>query len=129
MSGEAVFHGFSAMLAMRKAVVAATAPFDYVISPTAPDVAFPAEWAAPTNDPNNPFAHIGFTVAFNMSEQPAVSINCGYDDEGLPIGLQIVGRRFDDLGALAAAMAFEAMREAEARPWPEPPQRNREETR
>jgi Asp-tRNA(Asn)/Glu-tRNA(Gln) amidotransferase A subunit family amidase len=129
MRGETVFHGFSAMLAMRKAAVAATAPFDYVISPTAPDVAFPAEWAAPTNDPNNPFAHIGFTVAFNMSEQPAASVNCGYDDDGLPIGLQIVGRRFDDLGVLAAATAFEATREAEARPWPEPPQRNQEATR
>ena len=50
-----------------------------------------------------------------MSEQPAATINCGYDDEGLPIGLQIVGRRFDDLGVLAVAMAFEAMRAGEAR--------------
>jgi aspartyl-tRNA(Asn)/glutamyl-tRNA(Gln) amidotransferase subunit A len=121
MSGEATFLGFSAMLAMRKAAVAATLPFDYVISPTAPDVAFPAEWAMPSNDPDNAMAHIGFTVAFNMSEQPAASVNCGYDDDGLPIGLQIVGRRFDDLGVLAAAMAFEQMRSAEARPWPEPP--------
>jgi Asp-tRNA(Asn)/Glu-tRNA(Gln) amidotransferase A subunit family amidase len=39
----------------------------------------------------------------------------------LPIGLQIVGRRFDDLGVLAAARAFEAIRAFEARPWPEPP--------
>jgi aspartyl-tRNA(Asn)/glutamyl-tRNA(Gln) amidotransferase subunit A len=121
MSGEAVFLGFSAMLAMRKAAVAATLPFDYVISPTAPDVAFPAEWAMPSNDPDNAMAHIGFTVAFNMSEQPAASVNCGYDDDGLPIGLQIVGRRFDDLGVLAAATAFEQMRAAAARPWPEPP--------
>ncbi len=65
--------------------------------------------------------HIGFTVAFNMSEQPAASINCGYSDEGLPIGLQIIGRRFDDLGVLAVAAAFEAMRASAARPWPEPP--------
>ena len=56
-----------------------------------------------------------------MSEQPAATINCGYSDEGLPIGLQIVGRRFDDLGVLGVAMAFEAMRAGEARPWPEPP--------
>ena len=48
----------------------------------------------------HPFPHIGFTVAFNMSEQPAASINCGYSAEGLPIGLQIIGRRFDDVGVL-----------------------------
>ena len=57
--------------------------------------------------PLNPFPHIGFTVAFNMSEQPAVSVNCGFDDDGLPIGLQIVGRRFDDVGVLAVARAYE----------------------
>jgi aspartyl-tRNA(Asn)/glutamyl-tRNA(Gln) amidotransferase subunit A len=39
----------------------------------------------------------------------------------LPIGLQIIGRRFDDLGVLAVARAFEAMRAEEARLWPEPP--------
>ncbi len=119
--GETVFHGFSQMLAMRQAAVAATLPYDFVISPTAPIITFAAELASPSEDPLDPFPHIGFTVAFNMSEQPAASINCGYSDEGLPIGLQIIGRRFDDLGVLAVAAAFEAMRASAARPWPEPP--------
>ncbi|MGO9396432.1 MAG: amidase [Xanthobacteraceae bacterium] len=119
--GERVFHGFSQMLAMRQAAVAATLPYDFVISPTAPIITFAAELASPSEDPLDPFPHIGFTVAFNMSEQPAASINCGYSDEGLPIGLQIIGRRFDDLGVLAVAAAFEAMRASAARPWPEPP--------
>jgi Asp-tRNA(Asn)/Glu-tRNA(Gln) amidotransferase A subunit family amidase len=120
-SGEQVFRGFSQIPAMRKAAVDATARFDFVLSPTAPMTAYPADWASPSRDPLNPFPHIGFTVAFNMSEQPAASVNCGYDDEGLPIGLQIVGRRFDDVGVLAVARAFEEMRTGEARPWPEPP--------
>ena len=120
-SGEHVFRGFSQVPAMRKAAIAATAPFDYMLSPTAPMTAFPAEWASPSKDPLNPFPHVGFTVGFNMSEQPAASVNCGYDSEGLPIGLQIVGRRFDDLGVLAVARAFEAIRAFEARSWPEPP--------
>jgi Asp-tRNA(Asn)/Glu-tRNA(Gln) amidotransferase A subunit family amidase len=120
-SGDEVFRGFSQIPAMRKAAVAATAPFDCVLSPTAPMTAFPAEWASPSRDPLNPFPHIGFTVASNMSEQPAASVNCGYDSEGLPIGLQIIGRRFDDLGVLRIASAFETMRAGEARPWPEPP--------
>jgi aspartyl-tRNA(Asn)/glutamyl-tRNA(Gln) amidotransferase subunit A len=119
--GETVFHGFSQTLNMHKAAVAATLPFDVVIAPTAPITAFAAELASPSDDPLDPFPHIGFTVAFNMSEQPALSINCGYNDEGLPIGMQIIGRRFDDLGVLRVAAAFEAMRLGTARPWPEPP--------
>ena len=120
-SGETIFHGFSQMLVMRKAAVTATLPYDFVIAPTAPITAFAAELASPSDDPLDPFPHIGCTVAFNMSEQPAVSVNCGYSDEGLPIGMQIIGRRFDDLGVLRLACAFEAMRAGAARPWPEPP--------
>jgi Asp-tRNA(Asn)/Glu-tRNA(Gln) amidotransferase A subunit family amidase len=121
LSGEAAFHGFSQMMAIAKAAATATLPYDFVLSPTAPITAYPAEMASPSGDPLNPFSHIGFTVAFNMSEQPAATINCGYDDEGLPIGLQIVGRRFDDVGVLGLAMALEAMRAGQARAWPEPP--------
>jgi Asp-tRNA(Asn)/Glu-tRNA(Gln) amidotransferase A subunit family amidase len=120
-SGVEVFRGFDRIPEMRQATIAATAPFDFVLSPTAPMTAFPAEWASPSQDPLNPFPQVGFTVAFNMSEQPAASVNCGFDGEGLPIGLQIVGRRFDDIGVLKVARAFEAMRAHEARAWPEPP--------
>ena len=55
-----------------------------------------------------------------MSEQPAASINCGTTSGGLPIGLQISGRRFDDLGVLQLARAYEEMRGPQ-RPWPAPP--------
>jgi aspartyl-tRNA(Asn)/glutamyl-tRNA(Gln) amidotransferase subunit A len=100
--------------------VSACRHFDYVISPTSPVPAPPAEWASPTNDPLRPLEHIGFTVPFNMSEQPASSINCGYTAGGLPIGLQIAGQRFDDLGVLQVSRAFELIRDAQ-RPWPQPP--------
>jgi aspartyl-tRNA(Asn)/glutamyl-tRNA(Gln) amidotransferase subunit A len=106
---------------MRKAAVTATLPYDVVIAPTAPITGFPAELASPSDDPLHPLPHIGFTVAFNMSEQPALSINCGYSDDGMPIGMQIIGRRFDDIGVLRVAATFEAMRSGAARPWPEPP--------
>jgi aspartyl-tRNA(Asn)/glutamyl-tRNA(Gln) amidotransferase subunit A len=43
----------------------------------------------------------------------------GHDDDGLPIGLQIVGHRFDDLGVLRMARAYEALRPP-PRPWPAP---------
>ena len=122
LSGERVFRGYSQMGAMRDAAVAATRPFDMLLSPTAPMPAFAAEWAGPSNDPARPFEHIAFTLPFNMSEQPAASINCGTTASGLPIGLQIVGQRFDDLGVLQVSRAYEQLRPAQ-RPWPTPPAR------
>ena len=49
-----------------------------------PNMPSGAEEPSPTNDPLRPLEHIGFTVPFNMSEQPAASINCGYARNGLP---------------------------------------------
>ena len=120
MSGAALFQASSQFHATRVATVKACNAFDYVLSPTAPIAAFAAELPSPTNDPLRPLEHIAFTVPFNMSEQPAASINCGYTRSGLPIGLQIAGRRFDDLGVLQISRAFELLR-GEQRPWPIPP--------
>lgn len=120
MSGEQLFRAVHQFHLTRVAAVAACRPFDYVISPVSPVPAFAAELPSPTNDPLRPLEHIGFTVPFNMSEQPAASINCGYTSGGLPIGLQIAGARFDDLGVLQVARAFEQIREPQ-RPWPQPP--------
>lgn len=120
LSGEQVFHGYSQMGVMREAAVAACAPFDFVLSPTSPMPAYAAELPGPTNDPARPFEHIAFTLPYNMSEQPAASINCGYTGAGLPIGLQIIGARHDDLGVLRLSRAWEQLRPAQ-RPWPTPP--------
>src|SRR5712671_3246101 len=107
------------LMQMREKAVAATEPYDFLISPTSPITAYTAEEAAPGNDPFKPFEHIGFTVPFNMSEQPAASICAGYDADGMPIGLQIVGHRFDDIGVLWMASMYEVMRPA-LRVWPQP---------
>jgi aspartyl-tRNA(Asn)/glutamyl-tRNA(Gln) amidotransferase subunit A len=53
-----------------------------------------------------------FTYAFNLTGHPAASVPCGFAANGLPVGLHIVGRRFDDVSVLKASAAFEA-----ARPW------------
>ncbi|MBX3622912.1 MAG: amidase [Rhizobacter sp.] len=121
LSGEQVFRGYSQMGAMREAAVTACQPYDFVFTPTAPITAFAAELPCPTHDPARPFEHIAFTLPYNMSEQPAASINCGYmagaSGKPLPIGLQIVGRRHDDLGVLQMAHAWELLRPAQ-QPWP-----------
>jgi aspartyl-tRNA(Asn)/glutamyl-tRNA(Gln) amidotransferase subunit A len=120
LSGVDVIRGFNATMAIRAAAAKLFCEIDYVISPVSPVVNFAAELASPINDPDKPFEHICYTVPWNMSENPAASINGGYDKNGFPIGVQIVGRRFDDLGVLGMAKAFESLRGAQ-RPWPSPP--------
>jgi Asp-tRNA(Asn)/Glu-tRNA(Gln) amidotransferase A subunit family amidase len=119
LSGERVFSGLSQMRVIADATLRATRDYDFVISPVAPVPAFPAERASPLDDPAQPFGHIGFTLPYNMSEQPALSVNAGYTSAGLPIGLQIAGRRFDDVGVLAMGAFFETIR-GDQRPWPKP---------
>ena len=53
-----------------------------------------------------------FSYPFNLTQQPAASVPCGFTSEGLPVGLQIVGRMHDDRRVLRAARAFER-----AQPW------------
>jgi len=106
------------VMLMREKAVAATEPYDFLITPTSPITAYAAGEPAPGSDPTRPFGHLGFTVPFNMSEQPAASICAGYDADGMPIGLQIVGHRFDDVGVLRMAQAYEGMRPPQ-RAWPE----------
>ena len=115
--GATVFRGYGQMQALREAANAACEPFDFVLSPVSPMPAYPAHQASPLHDPARPFEHIAFTLPFNMSEQPALAVNAGYTAAGLPIGLQIIGRRFDDAGVLALGAAWERLRPAQ-RPWP-----------
>lgn len=115
--GATVFHGYSQMQALREAANAACEPFDFVLSPVAPMPAFPAHQASPLHDPARPFEHIAFTLPFNMSEQPALAVNAGFTAAGLPIGLQIIGRRFDDAGVLALGASWEQLR-PEQPAWP-----------
>jgi amidase len=77
--------------------------------PYASGVFGPSEVAGePISSPLEPF----FTHPFNLSGQPAASIPVGFTDDGLPVGLQIVGRRFAEKTVLRASACFEA-----ARPW------------
>jgi aspartyl-tRNA(Asn)/glutamyl-tRNA(Gln) amidotransferase subunit A len=124
-AGEAVpgwqaVEGFNQTMVIRKRAAALFGRVGAVLSPTSPVVSFAAELASPLDDPARPFEHIGFTVPWNMSEQPALAINCGFSREGLPIGLQIVGPRFDDLGVLRLARHYEEMR-GPIVTWPAPP--------
>jgi aspartyl-tRNA(Asn)/glutamyl-tRNA(Gln) amidotransferase subunit A len=114
-----VVRALGQIMLMREEAVAAIQGHDFLISPTSPITAYAVDEPAPGCDPARPFDHIVYTAPFNMSEQPAASICAGYDDGGLPIGLQIIGHRFDDAGVMMLAHSYEALR-APMRPWPDP---------
>jgi len=89
--------------------------YDLLLTPTTACPPFAAE----RNDPGEiagravtAYGWVPYTYPFNLTGQPAASVPCGFTREGLPIGLQLVGRRFDDATVLRAAAAFER-----ARPW------------
>jgi aspartyl-tRNA(Asn)/glutamyl-tRNA(Gln) amidotransferase subunit A len=59
-----------------------------------------------------PMGWMPFTQPFNLTGQPAASVPCGFDSRGLPVGLQVVGRAYEDALVLRACRAFE-----QAAPW------------
>jgi aspartyl-tRNA(Asn)/glutamyl-tRNA(Gln) amidotransferase subunit A len=118
-SGRDVMQAYAMVMAMREAAVAACEPFDFVLSPVSPILPYEAELPCPGNDPHDALPHIAFTVPYNMSEQPAASVNWTFSKDGLPIGVQLIGRRFDDAGVLRLARAIEELRPAQ-KPWPSP---------
>lgn len=87
---------------------------DIIFTPTTGTTAFRAEGPMPTEIDGRPIKpmHSIYTYPFNVSGHPACNVPCGFDADGLPVGLQIVGRRHDDLLVLQLARAFER-----AHPW------------
>lgn len=121
VSGAQAVTGFGRTFEMRAACGALMSSVDAVLSPTTPNLAFPAEYASPIDDWQRPFEHIAYTLPWNMGEQPAVSLNCGFSRDGTPIGLQIVTPRFADARALQLARWYESQR-GPITDWPLPPE-------
>lgn len=94
--------------------------WDFLLTPSVSVAAFPAEKLMPDHWPTHPWDWISwseFAYPFNLSSNPAASVPCGFTPAGLPVGLQIVGKRFDDLGVLQASAAFEQLQSwADQRP-------------
>jgi aspartyl-tRNA(Asn)/glutamyl-tRNA(Gln) amidotransferase subunit A len=90
--------------------------YNLLLTPTLPVPPFAAGRPAPETvsaDPVMPWPDwVPFTYPWNLTGQPAATVPCGFTREGLPVGLQIIGRRFADATVLKAAAAFER-----ARPW------------
>jgi len=116
LRADAFYRVFNQVMQLRERAARLIDDVDFLILPSVPVPAYEAEKAAPAQE--HLFAPWCNTFLFNLTEQPAASINAGYTEGGLPIGLQIVGRRFDDLGVLRLASTYEMLRPAQ-RSWPQ----------
>lgn len=83
---------------------------DYIVTPTAPSPAF--KIGEKIDDPLQMYLSDIFTISVNLAGVPAISIPCGFNSQGLPIGLQIIGKPFDEAGLLQLAYAYE-----QSTPW------------
>ncbi|MBN3942255.1 amidase [Nostoc sp. NMS9] len=84
--------------------------YDLLITPTLPTVAFPVGQNRPQSSIENPQRDWApFTYPFNLTQQPAASVPCGFTTNGLPVGMQIVAAKYRDLLVLQAAKAYESI--------------------
>ena len=91
------------------------ADWDLLLTPSLPCPAFPVGQDQPgaiNGVETSYLSWTAFTYPFNLTGMPAATVPCGFTSDGLPVGLQIVGRLHDDATVLRAAAAFE-----EAKPW------------
>ncbi len=95
------------------------AQFDALVTPALPIAAFDVGRLAPDSpDPSGKWVNwTPFTYPFNLTQQPAASVPCGFVQSGLPAGLQVIGKMYDDAMVLRIARAYEeATRFGEKRP-------------
>ena len=78
---------------------------DAIVTPTAPTTAF--KLGEKTQDPLQMYLSDIFTISVNLAGLPGLSLPCGFDGDGLPIGMQIIGKHFDEATILRLAFAYE----------------------
>jgi aspartyl-tRNA(Asn)/glutamyl-tRNA(Gln) amidotransferase subunit A len=83
--------------------------YDFLLTPSLAVAAFDVGKNSPYADNSSWPSWTPFSYPFNLTQQPAASVPCGRTREGLPVGLQIVGRLYDDRGVLQAAQAYESL--------------------
>jgi aspartyl-tRNA(Asn)/glutamyl-tRNA(Gln) amidotransferase subunit A len=82
---------------------------DVIVTPTAPTTAF--KIGEKTADPLQMYLSDIFTISVNLAGLPGMSLPCGFDNDGMPIGLQIIGKHFDEAMMLRVAHGYESATE------------------
>lgn len=93
---------------IKKAFDDAFAKYDVILGPVAPTTAL--KCGESLSDPIKMYLGDIYTVSVNLAGLPGISLPCGYDKNGLPIGLQLLGQTFDEKSILRAAYAYEKSR-------------------
>ncbi|QPD03578.1 MAG: Glutamyl-tRNA(Gln) amidotransferase subunit A [Candidatus Nitrospira kreftii] len=78
---------------------------DLIVTPTTPTAAF--KLGEKSEDPLQMYLSDVFTISVNLAGLPAISLPCGFSKAGMPIGLQLIGRAFEEETMLRAAHAYE----------------------
>ncbi|MDR2605419.1 MAG: hypothetical protein LBC55_08760, partial [Desulfovibrio sp.] len=82
--------------------------YDVLLTPSLPLTAFAAGRNRPDGDPNGNWVHwTPYTYPFNMTQQPAASLPCGFGADGLPVGLAVVAAKYEDTLVMRVARALE----------------------
>lgn len=115
MSGLDHLAAMAAVDAAKTGVVHAIARYDYVLAPVLSTVNWAAEADSP--HPEDIYRLTNFCGMFNQTGQPVGCLCAGFDERSLPIGVQVIGRRFDDRGVLQLAQICEDLRGFDVR-WP-----------
>lgn len=94
---------------IKKAFDDAFAKYDVILGPCAPTTALKV--GESLSDPIKMYLGDIYTVSVNLAGIPGISLPCGYDKDGMPIGLQLLGQTFDEKSIIRAAYAYECTRE------------------
>jgi aspartyl-tRNA(Asn)/glutamyl-tRNA(Gln) amidotransferase subunit A len=78
---------------------------DVILTPTAPTPAF--RFGEKSNDPISMYLSDIYTISTNLAGLPALSVPCGFTDSGLPVGMQLIGRAFEESSLLSIAHAYD----------------------
>ncbi|HEX2056025.1 MAG TPA: amidase family protein, partial [Nitrospiraceae bacterium] len=78
---------------------------DVIVTPVTPTPAF--KFGEKSNDPLQMYLSDIFTISVNLAGLPAIAVPCGFSRQGLPIGMQLIGRAFEEPTILRAAYAYE----------------------
>jgi len=98
----------NAAMALRQRMATFHQKYDLLLTPTLPITAFKTGREVPEDWPSTRWpSWTPFTYPFNMTGQPGLTVPCGFDAQGLPIGLQLVGARYDDARVLRAGHAYQ----------------------
>jgi aspartyl-tRNA(Asn)/glutamyl-tRNA(Gln) amidotransferase subunit A len=82
---------------------------DVLVTPTTPQTAAPGKFATPPEDVKVARSGVAFLAPFNLTGSPAISVPCGFNGARVPMGVQFVGRAYEDATILRCAHAYQGV--------------------